>query len=166
LNLKRREVNIMKTVRMVLQAKPGSVWTIRPDATAYEALRVMADKDVGALLVQSSEGKLVGVFSERDYARKVILKGRSSKDTMVGELMTDLVYYVSPEHTVNECMAIMTAKHIRHIPVIDEGALVGIITIGDVVNSMISEQNITIRDLENYITGGAREFDVAHASQL
>jgi signal-transduction protein with cAMP-binding, CBS, and nucleotidyltransferase domain len=155
----------MNTVRKVLQAKPGFVWTIRPDATAYEALRVMADKDVGALLVQNSDGKLVGVFSERDYARKVILKGRSSKETLVSELMTDLVYYVSPDHTVNDCMAIMTAKHIRHIPVIDEGSLVGIITIGDVVNSMISEQNITIRDLENYITGGAREFDVVQTSQ-
>jgi len=155
----------MKTVRRVLQAKSASVWTIRPDATAYEALRVMADKDIGALLVQNNEGKLVGIFSERDYARKVILKGRSSKDTLVSELMTDLVYYVSPEHTVNDCMAIMTAKHIRHIPVMDGDSLKGIITIGDVVNSMISEQNITIRDLENYITGGAHEFDVVQAAQ-
>ena len=156
----------MNTVRRVLQAKSASVWTIRPDATAYEALRVMADKDIGALLVQNNEGKLVGIFSERDYARKVILKGRSSKDTLVSELMTDLVYYVSPEHTVNDCMAIMTAKHIRHIPVMDGKSLKGIITIGDVVNSMISEQNITIRDLENYITGGAHEFDVLQASQI
>ena len=155
----------MNTVRRVLQAKPESVWTIRSEATAYEALRVMADKDIGALLVRSIEGKLVGVFSERDYARKVILKGRSSKDTLVSELMTDLVYYVSPEHTINYCMAIMTAKRIRHLPVIDEGALMGVITIGDVVNSMISEQNTTIRDLENYITGGAHEFDVVQASQ-
>ena len=155
----------MNTVKRVLQTKPESVWTIRSDATAYEALRVMADKDIGALLVLSREGKLVGVFSERDYARKVILKGRSSKDTLVSELMTDLVYYVSPEHTINDCMAIMTAKHIRHIPVIDDGKLVGIITIGDVVNSMISEQNTTIRDLENYITGGAHEFDVVKALQ-
>ena len=155
----------MNTVRRVLQAKPGSVWTIRPDATAYEALRVMADKDIGALLVLNREGKLAGVFSERDYARKVILKGRSSKDTLVSELMSDLVYCVSPEHTINDCMAIMTAKHIRHIPVIEEGKLMGIITIGDVVNSMISEQNITIRDLENYITGGAHEFDAVQASQ-
>ena len=155
----------MKTVRRVLQAKSASVWTIRPDATAYEALRVMADKDIGALLVQNNEGKLVGIFSERDYARKVILKGRSSKDTLVSELMTDLVYYVSPEHTVNDCMAIMTAKHIRHIPVMDGKSLKGIITIGDVVNSMISEQNITIRDLENYITGGAHAFDVVQAAQ-
>jgi len=154
----------MNTVKRVLQAKPGSVWTIRPDATAYEALRVMADKDIGALLVLS-EGRLVGVFSERDYARKVILKGRSSKDTLVSELMSDLVYYVSPEHTINDCMTIMTAKRIRHIPVIDDGKLMGIVTIGDVVNSMISEQNITIRDLENYITGGAHEFDVVQASQ-
>ena len=155
----------MNTVRSFLKAKSGPVWTIRPDATAYEALRVMADKDIGALLVLNSEGRLVGVFSERDYARKVILKGRSSKETMVSELMTELVYYVSPDHTINDCMAIMTAKHIRHIPIIDNGRLTGLISIGDVVNSMISEQMTTIRDLENYITGGAHEFDVAHASK-
>lgn len=155
----------MNTVRRVLQTKPEPVWTIRPDATAYEALRVMADKDIGALLVLSNENKLVGVFSERDYARKVILKGRSSKDTMVSELMTGVVYYVSPEHTINDCMAVMTAKRIRHIPVIDNGKLIGIITIGDAVNSMISEQKTTIRDLENYITGGACEFDTVQASQ-
>ena len=155
----------MNTVRTVLQAKPESVWTIRPDATAYEALCVLADKVVGALLVVNNEGKLVGVFSERDYARKVILKGRSSKETLVSDLMTELVYYVSPAHTVNDCMAIMTAKRIRHIPVVENGTLTGIISIGDVVNSMISEQMTTIRDLENYITGGAHEFDVAHASQ-
>ena len=156
----------MNTVKRILEAKHGTVWTIRPDATVYEALRVMADKDIGALLVRSSEGKLVGVFSERDYARKVILKGRASKDTLVSELMTDLVYYVSSEHTVDDCMAIMTAKRVRHIPVIDDGSLVGIVTIGDVVNSKISEQNITIRDLENYITGGAHEFGVLQASQI
>lgn len=155
----------MNTVRRLLQTKSEAVWTIRPDATAYEALRVMADRDIGALLVVSFDGKLKGVFSERDYARKVILKGRSSKDTLVSELMSDLVYCVSPEHTINDCMAIMTAKHVRHIPVIDDGKLMGIITIGDVVNSMISEQNITIRDLENYITGGAHEFDVVQALQ-
>src|SRR5512135_1162564 len=100
----------MNTVRNLLQAKSRGVWTIRPDATAYEALRVMADKDIGALLVLNNEGRLVGVFSERDYARKVILKGRSSKDTLVSELMTDLVYYVSPDHTINDCMTIMTTK--------------------------------------------------------
>jgi len=155
----------MNTVKRILQAKTGSVWTIRPDAMAYEALRVMADKDIGALLVRNCEGNLVGVFSERDYARKVILKGRSSKDTTVSELMSDLVYYVGPGHTINDCMTIMTAKHIRHIPVINDGKLMGIITIGDVVNSMISEQNTTIRDLENYITGGAHEFDVVQALQ-
>ena len=155
----------MNTVRRVLQAKPVADLTIRPDATAYEALRVMADMDIGALLVRSCEGKLVGVFSERDYARKVILKGRSSKDALVSELMSELVYYVSPEHTINDCMAIMTAKRIRHIPVIDNGKLMGIITIGDIVNSMISEQNITIRDLENYITGATPENAVMHTSQ-
>ena len=155
----------MNTVRTVLQAKSGPVWTIRHDATVYEALRVMADKDIGALLVQNREGKLVGVFSERDYARKVILKGRSSRDTLVSELMSDVVYYVSPDHTVNDCMAIMTTKRIRHIPVMEGESLKGIITIGDVVNSMLSEQNITIRDLENYITGGVREFDVVQSAK-
>jgi CBS domain-containing protein len=155
----------MITVRKLLHTKPDSVWTIRSDATAYEALRVMADKDIGALLVLNNENKLVGVFSERDYARKVILRGRSSKETFVSELMTEVVYYVSPEHTINDCMAVMTAKHIRHIPVIDNGRLIGVVTIGDVVHAIISEQEITIRDLENYITGGAYEFDVVQTSQ-
>ena len=151
------------TVKQVLRAKGHGFRGIAPGATAYEALELMAENNIGAVMVVE-KGKLAGVFSERDYARKVILKGRSSKDTLVSELMTDLVYYVSPEHTVDDCMAIMTAKHIRHIPVIDEGKLMGIITIGDVVNSMISEQNITIRDLENYTTGGAHEFDVVQAA--
>ena len=153
----------MITVSRLLETKPESVWTIRQDAMAYEALRIMEDKDIGALLVLNKEGELIGIFSERDYARKVILKGRSSRETPVSELMSEVVYSVCPGHTINDCMAIMTAKRIRHIPVIDEGSLVGIITIGDVVNAMISEKNITIRDLENYITGGAHEFDVVQA---
>lgn len=154
----------MITVRKLLQKKPDSIWTIGQDATAYWALQVMADKDIGALLVLNGERKLVGVFSERDYARKVILKGKSSKETSVAELMTREVYYVSPEHTIEDCMALMTTKHIRHLPVMEDDKLIGIVTIGDIVNMIISEQETTIKDLENYITGGY-EFDMDHASR-
>ncbi len=143
----------MITVRRLLQAKPAYVWSINEHATAYEALQLMADKDIGALLV-TGDGRLVGIFSERDYARKVILKGKSSKETTVGELMTRELHCVHPGMTMEDCMALMTAMHIRHLPVIENDRLVGIITIGDVVSSMISDKDITIRDLENYITGG------------
>lgn len=142
----------MVTVRKLLESKSGEVWSIPSSSTAFKALEIMADKDVGALLV-IDDGELVGVFSERDYARKVILKGRSSKETSVGELMTRVLVYVSPDHTVGDCMALMSAKRVRHLPVVENGQLIGIITIGDVVNSVISEQEVTIQDLENYITG-------------
>ena len=154
----------MITVRSLLAKKPDCLWTINQGATAYEALQVMAVRDVGALLVLNNEGRLSGVFSERDYARKVILRGKSSKETLVSDLMTHAVYYVGPDNTINDCMALMTAKHIRHIPVIEDGSLIGIVTIGDVVNAVISEQEITIRDLETYITGGSYEFETVHAS--
>jgi IMP dehydrogenase len=117
----------------------------------------MADNDIGALMVVDEEGALVGVFSERDYARKVILKGKSSRITSVGELMTQAVYYVGLEQTIDECMALMTGKRIRHLPVIEQGRLIGVVTIGDVVKMIISEQEVTIKDLENYITGGCYE---------
>lgn len=142
----------MVTVRKLLESKSGEVWSIPSSLTAFKALEIMADKDVGALLV-IDDGELVGVFSERDYARKVILKGRSSKETSVGELMTRVLVYVSPDHTVGDCMTLMSAKRVRHLPVVENGQLIGIITIGDVVNSVISEQEVTIQDLENYITG-------------
>ena len=112
----------------------------------------MAEKDVGALLVFES-GQLVGIFSERDYARKVILQGKSSRDTLVQDIMTPQVIFVWPEHTIEECMALMTEKHIRHLPVIDDDQVVGVISIGDVVKSIISEQEFVIEQLTNYITG-------------
>jgi CBS domain-containing protein len=143
----------MITVRKVLQTKGGNVWRIAPQATAYDALQMMADKDIGALLVVDGE-EIVGVFSERDYARKVILKGRSSKATSVGELMNSPVFCIEPDKTIEECMALMTAKRMRHLPVLDHGRLLGMISIGDVVNALITEQKITISDLESYITGG------------
>ncbi len=142
----------MYTVRQLLQVKGNQVWSIAPHAMAFEALQLMADKNVGALLVLK-QGRLVGIFTERDYARKVILKGRSSKTTPVAELMTREVLYVSPEDTIENCMALMTAKRARHLPVLDNGKLVGIVSIGDVVKEIISDREFTIQQLERYITG-------------
>jgi len=142
----------MVTVRQYLRIKGAQVWTTRPDDTVYEALQLMAEKDIGALLVVKGE-QLVGIFSERDYARKIALHGLSSKDTLVGEIMTSRVVYVLPENTIEECMALMTENRFRHLPVIEEGRLVGLISIGDVVKSIISEQKFVIRQLEQYIMG-------------
>ncbi len=142
----------MTTVAQVLQEKGHAAWSISPDATVYDALRLMADKDIGALLVLE-ESKLVGILSERDYARKVALKGRFSKDTLVREIMTEDVVYVSPERTIEECMALMTAKRVRHLPVLANDQLVGIISIGDAVKAIISEKEFLIHQLERYITG-------------
>jgi CBS domain-containing protein len=142
----------MITVRMILGSKSGNVWSISPHDTAYEALQLMAEKDVGALPVIDG-AQLVGVFSERDYARKVILKGKSSKETTVGELMTTPVFYVTPDRTIEDCMALMTAIRGRHLPVMEGGRVIGVVSIGDVVNTIITEQKVTIRHLENYITG-------------
>ena len=141
----------MSTVRELLQSKAGQIWSIPPNASVYRALELMAEKNIGALLVMEA-GKLVGILSERDYARKVILQGRSSKTTAVDELMTPLVYYVAPNDSLEECMALMTTKRIRHLPVLEQGEVVGVISIGDVVKAIISEQAITIKHLENYIS--------------
>jgi len=143
----------MKTVNEVLKNKGREIWTISPLATVFQALELMAQKDVGALPVVQN-GKLVGIFSERDYARKVILKGKASKDTVVSELMTQTVFYVSPENTLDDCMALMTSKQIRHLPVLERDRLVGMITLGDVVKRIISEQEFTIQELEKYVKGG------------
>jgi CBS domain-containing protein len=143
----------MTTVRRLLESKPRDTWTIRPGATAYEALEIMSDKNVGALLVIRDD-ELVGVFSERDYARKVILRGKSSKNTTVGELMTAPVYFVTPDMTIGDCMALMTGRRVRHLPVMENRRVLGVVSIGDVVNRIITEQQITIRDLESFITGG------------
>jgi len=142
----------MTTIAQLLNAKGDQIWSVEPKATIFEALEIMSEKEIGALLVME-DGKLTGIFSERDYARKVILKGKSSKETPVGELMTKKVFYIDPQKTINDCMAMMTAKRIRHVPVIEDNQVMGIVTIGDVVNQIISEQEVTINHLENYITG-------------
>lgn len=142
----------MITVRQLLEGKGYDVWSITPDASVYDALALMADKGVGALLVLEGE-RLVGLISERDYARKVILKGKSSMETPVREIMTERVIWVGPEQTNEECMALMTAKHIRHLPVLVEDQVIGIISIGDVVKAIISEQEFLIEQLERYIVG-------------
>ena len=142
----------MTTIAQLLNAKGDQIWSVEPKATIFEALEIMSEKEIGALLVME-DGKLAGIFSERDYARKVILKGKSSKETPVGELMTKKVFYIDSQKTINDCMVMMTAKRIRHVPVIEDNQVMGIITIGDVVNQIISEQEVTINHLENYITG-------------
>ncbi len=142
----------MSTVKDLLTAKGSSVSTISPQANVYEALAIMAEKNIGALVVVSEE-KVVGVVSERDYARKVVLKGRSSKEIAVKDIMSSAVVSVSPAQTVEECMAIMTEKRYRHLPVLDNRKLVGIISIGDLVKSIISEQKFMIENLKNYISG-------------
>jgi CBS domain-containing protein len=139
----------MTSLRRILAKKPA-IYAIGPEATVFEALRVMAEKNIGALLVVSG-GRLVGIFSERDYARKVILQGRSSKDTPVREIMTSSVVTVEPDTTADECMAVMTENHVRHLPVLEAGKLVGVISIGDVVRTVVEEQQETIHHLETYI---------------
>lgn len=143
----------MTFVTEVLKAKGRDVWTVSSDSTVYDALQEMADKNVGALLVVEGD-KLVGVFSERDYARKVILHGKASKDTFVKEIMSTEVFWVSPEQSITVCMELMTNKRTRHLAVLDEGRLVGVISIGDVVKAIISEQEFAIQQLEQYITSG------------
>ena len=143
----------MHNIGTLLEAKGKDIWSIGPQETAFKALQTMAQKNVGALLV-IDKGRLVGIFSERDYARKVILKGKSSKETTVGELMTPEVFYAGPDDTLQESMALMTAKHIRHMPVFKDDRLIGMVTLGDVVKQIISEQKFTINELEKYISGG------------
>ena len=145
----------MKRVRDVLEHKTKEVYSISPKAAVYDALTLMAEKQIGALMVIGDKGKVAGIISERDYARKVILKGRASRDTTVPEIMTPAseMYTVKPENTVEECMVLMTAKHVRHLPVFDGDAFVGVVSIGDVVKAIISEQETLIEQLSNYITG-------------
>ncbi len=142
----------MQTVMQLLQVKGQDVWSIAPDATVYEALQLMADRNIGAVLVLD-KGRIAGIFSERDYARKVALKGKKSRDTPVREVMSSRVLYVRPEQTVEECMAVMTDKRIRHLPVLDGDRLIGMISIGDVVKAIIIEQSFMLEQLENYIAG-------------
>lgn len=142
----------MNTVRELLKRKDNNVWSVTPKAMVLEALELMAEKNIGALLVLD-QGKLVGIFSERDYARKVRLKGRSSTDTPIDELMTREIVSVSPDEKIKECMELMTTRRIRHLPVFENERLVGVITIGDLVKRIITDQEVAIRELENYITG-------------
>ena len=140
----------MKTVAQMLKLKPAGVISVRPDVSVLDALKLLADKDVGAVLVTDGP-RLVGIVSERDYARKVALKGKSSGDTLVSEIMTRDVVSVTPTQTNEECMGLMTAKRIRHLPVIDNGRVVGVLSIGDLVKDVISEQQFVIDQLEQYI---------------
>jgi CBS domain-containing protein len=134
----------------MLEGKTHRLLSISPDATVYDALQTMAEHEVGALVVLDGE-RLAGIFSERDYARKVILFGKSSKETLVREIMTDKVLCVRPDQTVDQCMALMTDKRVRHLPVLDHKKVIGVISIGDVVKEVISEQRFMIEQLENYI---------------
>lgn len=140
----------MKTVAQMLKLKPAGVISIRPDMPVLDALKLLADKDVGAVLVMDGP-RLMGIISERDYARKVALKGKSSSDTPVSEIMTREVAFVTPTQTNEECMALMTKKRARHLPVIDNGRVVGVLSIGDLVKDAISEQQFIIDQLEHYI---------------
>ncbi len=144
----------MATVRQMLDKKGHEVYTIAPDATVLEALEKMAEYNVGALPVVDREGCIVGLFSERDYARKVILQGRSSKDLPVSEIMSSHVLYVTPETSDWQCMALMTDKRVRHLPVLEGDRLVGFISIGDVVKAIMDEQQFHIEQLEQYISRG------------
>lgn len=142
----------MVTVKQLLSEKTGEVLTISPQDTVYKALEVMAQKNLGALVVVENE-KVVGMFSERDYARNVVLKGKTSKDTLVKELMNTKVCYVRPDQKIEECMALMTEKRTRHLPVLDGDKLIGIVSIGDAVKQYVADKELTIRQLENYISG-------------
>jgi len=143
----------MKTVSDLMGAKGKLIWSVAPDTTVLEALRLMAEKEIGAVLVMLEE-RLVGIFSERDYARQVVLKGKASKDTPVRDVMTQRIVYVRPDQTVEDCMALMTDKRVRHLPVLDAGTLLGVLSIGDVVKAVISEKEFMIAQLENYISTG------------
>lgn len=142
----------MNKVSDLLKNKGDEVWSIGPDIFVFDAIKLMAEKGVGALVVMD-DSKVVGIISERDYARKVILMGHSSRETQIKDIMTTRVVYARPDQSVEECMALMTDKHIRHLPIMEGEKLVGVISIGDLVKSIIAEQKFTIEQLEKYISG-------------
>jgi CBS domain-containing protein len=145
----------MTFVRELMQGKPAEIWSIGPRDTVYKALQLMAEKNVGALpVIDPASGNLIGMFSERDYARKLILKGKSSQATAVEELMSSPVFCVHPDDTLETCMELITTKHIRHLPVCGGDKMIGMISIGDVLKAVIAKQQVLIKDLENYIVGG------------
>ena len=142
---------MIKTIREILDKKGHQIWSVSPDTKIFEALQLMAEKNIGALVVLNGD-KLVGIISERDYAQKVALKGKTSKETPVRDIMTPKVLYVTPEKTAEDCMALMIEKRIRHLPVYEQDKLIGVVSIGDVVKAVIEEKKIAIEHLENYIT--------------
>ena len=145
----------MNTAKEILKNKSKEIWSVAPDNTVFEALTVMGEKEIGALMVIDSNGKVQGIISERDYARKIILLGKTSRDTKVSEIMTpvDKMFTVKPDTSVEDCMVLITAKRIRHVPVFDEDKFVGLVSIGDVVKSIISQKDMLIEHLSNYIAG-------------
>ncbi len=144
----------MRTVRDLLNAKGHQIHSIAPGASVFDALKLMADRNIGAVLVVDPDGQLVGILSERDYARKVVLHGHSSRETTVSAIMTGEVFCVPAETTIDECMGLMTVRHIRHLPVTDHGRPIGVVSIGDIGRAMIENQGFVIAQLERYIAGG------------
>jgi CBS domain-containing protein len=142
----------MELIKNLIKVKGNEIWSIEPSASVFDAVKLMADKGIGALMVMQGN-KLEGVISERDYARKVILKNRLSRETSVEEIMTTRVVYAHPEQNVEECMALMTEKHIRHLPIMVEEKLLAVVSIGDLVKSIIAQQQLTIKQLEQYVSG-------------
>ncbi len=142
----------MGAVRNILKVKGSNTFSIAPDTIVFRALEIMVEKNVSALLVTDNE-KLIGIFSERDYARKIALKGKDSKKTPIGDIMTGNVVTVNPESTIDDCMQLMTDKFIRHLPVIEDNKIVGVVSIGDVVKYIIEEQKFIIENMEHYISG-------------
>ena len=145
----------MQRVSDILKGKTKQTWTVPPDSTVYDALKLMAEKEIGAIMVVDKKGKVAGIMTERDYARKIVLKGKTSPKTLVKEIMTPVnkMFTVKPDTSVEDCMVLMTGKHIRHVPVFDGAKFVGIISIGDAVKSTISEKDVLINQLSNYIAG-------------
>jgi CBS domain-containing protein len=150
--LKPKEDHHMTTVRNILHSKGPEIWSVEPETPVMAALNIMDEKNIGALVVTQG-GSVLGILSERDYARKLVLKGRSSSDSTVQDLMTPSVITVTPEHSMDRCMDLMTSKRIRHLPVVENDKLIGLISIGDVVKAVISEKEFLIKQLENYISG-------------
>jgi CBS domain-containing protein len=146
-------MNVTGTIDAILNQKSGDVWSIAPDATVYDAVATMAEKNVGALVVMEGD-QLVGIISERDYTRKVMLRGKRSRETQVHEIMSTELTTVNPKESVDDCLRFMTEKRVRHLPVVDEGRLRGVLSIGDLVKHVISVQSATLDHLERYISGG------------
>lgn len=146
------KIRLDEPVKSLLRQKPRAVWSISPEASVYEAIEQMSDKHIGALIVLSA-GRLAGIVSERDYARNVILKGKQSRETKVREIMSTPVLYVTPEQTIDECMRLMTSRRVRHLPVLEAETVVGMLSMGDLVNWIITAQEQTIRHLHSYIAG-------------